>query len=642
MYNQVPLFKTLHEWLQFYGKEEIDQLFENGNFKVQPLQQYHSNMLGKILKEPLYSISSGYLIRNLRFDRNFNLIIANQMALSINFSEIERIILSSDYKNDTWPLYKNFPQFIKKIDCSQFKEKNKFTIMLKDQIGLIKNTLALANRNNLNIRATETNIVQFLVDEFPFSAIYNFTEQHIFIHPDLCSHFQFMRQNNIFSDISNTVQKLKQSNIANIKGWCAILPLVDQQFNVELQIACASFFCIKCNVDELEQVKTWANTNLGFLPCIYLHDNQSFLPSYFPYLNNFVTFQEYENMLNPPQISTETNSEGIKILSWNLQNQSTLTFPNSLNISFPFTSWRAYKFPKIADLIINSNADICCFSEAGPIDEIYKNNKQLNQLYTLTKCAIDTVTKLSPGVSIYTAILTLKKHKLIHQENLPFSKIAYSISIAREVGIITPNFEKLQPFLTFNSATFVVIEINDKRLACCAIYPNWQFMTEVVKYLQIKLSCKRTDDLYNQFGCKGKIIAGDFNITPNSAIYKSFDRIISCEMADNITDQMIKDASNDRSYAQRLYFKSYINELQIQGLSSAFVHYIENNIEGQLQGKEPITVNVPGFKDCLDYIMTDMLIKEKCTPYCEVYNEIIPNCICVSDHAPLVCVVDFK
>ena len=65
------------------------------------------------------------------------------------------------------------------------------------------------------------------------------------------------------------------------------------------------------------------------------------------------------------------------------------------------------------------------------------------------------------------------------------------MKLAKDVGISDPTLKKMSSFATFNTASFAVVEIRGLRVAFAAIYPNWQYMTEPVKYFQIKLVADR-------------------------------------------------------------------------------------------------------------------------------------------------------
>ena len=91
-------------------------------------------------------------------------------------------------------------------------------------------------------------------------------------------------------------------------------------------------------------------------------------------------------------------------------------------------------------------------------------------------------TKLLGGDNYYTAILVSKKYNIIHYENLALSQLAYDMNLAKSIGIFNPTLEKMAAFATFNTASFAVIETENQRIAVAAAYPNWQYMTEPVKY----------------------------------------------------------------------------------------------------------------------------------------------------------------
>ncbi|CAL6042302.1 Endonuclease/Exonuclease/phosphatase_family protein [Hexamita inflata] len=126
------------------------------------------------------------------------------------------------------------------------------------------------------------------------------------------------------------------------------------------------------------------------------------------------------------------------------------------------------------------------------------------------------------------------------------SRLAVDYPLLQRLGGKAPEtdrFKFLQAFETYNTATIVNLQYEDKIVQVAAVYPNWSPLIEPVKYFQLKYVQAAMMESRAEF----RIMAGDLNTRPSSCNYFMLGGVqLSPKECDEMTQPFIESMSRSK------------------------------------------------------------------------------------------------
>ncbi|CAL6083564.1 Endonuclease/Exonuclease/phosphatase_family protein [Hexamita inflata] len=582
-------------------------------------------------------------------------VIARQQSIRISYGDLVRLYFKSTALPESFQTrpFNEYQLILKKTFASQFLEDRHMLQLRLNPVEMLvtgskKNVFVAGLRPLFNMRSLESNVLPFIDQkQFPFNVILNYKNSTVKIHTELANALNLKGINNgNYVQVAEKITQMAAIVKNELKTLCGFATFVDGASSV--QKAAHSHFCVIAETEEqINKAVQECLTELKFVPAIFKEELTD------AYYNPDMLYDDaekkvllFEEILNKDyKIEATTTQAGLRVMNWNLQCESNLMFDDAINIQNPFVNYLGYKLKQILKVVDAYAPDVITLCEANPIVHITKElgERGYQIEYTSLKNEFPYGACENGTESVLTAVLfKVEKLAFMSKRDLYMSRLAVDYPLLQRLGGKAPEtdrFKFLQAFETYNTATIVNLQYEDKIVQVAAVYPNWSPLIEPVKYFQLKYVQAAMMESHAEF----RIMAGDLNTRPSSCNYFMLGGVqLSPKECDEMTQPFIESMS--RSKGRVIKFQEVCAEETIGyplELKSAFAGEGEERKvvvgEKTLTAIEPFsTTTTCVFEDTLDYIFTDLKVLEKEEVY---YDKVLANSQCVSDHVPIVAVL---